>query len=273
MQRCSESHAVASHCAWDLLFHDPEFWARVGKDGLMLRATCKEFRSDIPEQVAIRAAFRATLCRKVDLFRLLPLSVSDVVRMRSPVNFVAAFDIAVRRWGGFDSCMAFVREWGWINWSAANVKRRAAKEGVDSLIRAAGFDVPVDEMHPVYQSIVCGRKRVDRVIVWRYACTYEGLMPREQYDPYTTADGAALSRRLFATLEFNTLLRTLRDAAGSWYKGIHGDVRTVERFIRGVRGGKASAAVVGQDGVGMVQHQLISGRMLVLGLVAFHVWE
>jgi hypothetical protein len=260
------------HPAWTLLFYNPDFWACVGKNGFMLRAACKEFRLNIPEQVAIRAVFCETLCRKVDLFRLLPLSVNDVIRMRSPVNFVAAFDIAVRRWGGFDSCMAFVREWGWINWNATSTKRRVAKDGVDALIRDSGFECPIDDRHPIYQSIVACRKRVDRVVVWRYSCTYEDLLPREQFDPYRSADGVALSRRLFSNLEFNTLLRILRDAFGFWYKGIHADVRAIEKFIRGVRNDGA-VRLTADGGVGVVQHQLVSGKVLILGVVTFRVWE
>lgn len=264
-----------SHTMWAILFYDPLFWESVGKRGLMmLRAVCREFRLDVPEQLAIRAIFRNALCRKVDLFRMLPLSVSDVVRMRSPVSFVAAFDIAVRRWGGFETCMAFVREWGWINWNAADMKRRAAKEGVDALIREAGLDCVVDENNPVYQSIVAGRKRVERVVMWRYACTFEDLLPRAQFDPYDCADGVAVSRRLFANMEFNTLLRLLKDAVGFWYKGVHGDARAVEKFLRGVRNNEANVAAQKLvDGSCELQHQLITGHVLLIGAISVGVWE
>ena len=267
------------HPIWTLLFYDSQFWEIVGKRCfMMLRAVCREFRTDLPEQFAIRAVFKGSLCRKVDLFRMLPLSVNDVVRMRSPVSFVAAFDIAVRRWGGFESCMAFVREWGWINWNAADLKRRAAKEKVDTLIRDAGFDCVVDEENQMYQSVVTGRKRVDRVVVWRYTCTFEGLLPRAQFNPYEWANGVSISRRLFANLEFNTLLRLLKDAVGFWYKGVHGDARAAEKFIRQVRHeGQAKLALQMKnediDGFYTLQHQLISGRVLLLGVITVGVWE
>ena len=261
--------AVHRHSAWVLIFNDPDFWSHVGKNGLMLRLVCKEFHADIPEQIAIRAIFKSTLCRKVDLFRLLPLSVNDVVRMRSPVNFVAAFDIAVRRWGSFDSCMAFVREWGWVSWRAANLKRRLAKERIDGFIKEAGLVDPIDFQNPVYVATVANRKRVDRAVVWRYSCTYEGLLPREQFDPYQSANGVILSRMAYSNLEFKTLLCCLHDAVGFWYKGIHGDARNIEMFIRSVRSGARSVV----SGKNVVQHQLVSGGVLIIGVVTFSVWK
>ena len=234
----------------------------------MLRLVCKDFRADIPEKLAIRAIFKATLCRKVDLFRLLPLSVNDVVCMRSPVNFVAAFDIAVRRWGSFESCMAFVREWGWISWRAANMKRRLAKERVDGLINGAGLVDPVDERNPVYIAAISNRKRVDRAVVWRYSCTYEGLLPREQFNPYESVNGVAISRMAYSNMEFKTLLNCLHDAVGFWYKGIRGDARSIETFICRVRSESKPYA-----DKNVVQHQLVSGRVLIVGVVTFNVWK
>ena len=266
-QRCDGSH-MPHHSAWILLFNDPDFWLCLGKSGFMLRLVCKEFHSDIPEPVAIRAIFRSTLCRKVDLFRLLPLSVNDVVRMRSPVNFVAAFDIAVRRWGSFESCMAFVREWGWVSWRAANMKRRLARERINGFIKTAGLVDPIDVDNPVYVSAISNRKRVDRAVVWRYSCTFEGLLPREQYDPYQSANGVVLSRMAHSNMEFKSLLCCLHDAIGFWYKGIRCDARNIETFIRGIRSG-----VVLGPGKNVVQHQIVSGGVLVVGVITFSVWK
>lgn len=261
----------AIHPAWGLLFYNPQFWSSTGKTGFtLLRAACRGFRADIPEHLVIRAVFRGKVCKKVDLFRLFPLSVNDVVRMRSPMDFLAAFDIAIRKVGGFENCMAFVRDCGWRNWCEADSKRRALVERLDTLIRDAGFSGCVDGQNPAYRSAVSNKKRVSRVVVWRYTCTYEGLLPREQFDPWQQAgqEGVILSRRLHANQEFQALLHTLRDAVGFWYKGIHGDVRSVEASIRAVR----DQSVWIEGGRNILQHQAISGGMLLLGLVTFQLW-
>lgn len=261
-----------AHPAWGLLFYNPQFWALAEKAGfVLLRSACKAFRRDIPERLVIRAIFRGKVCKKVDLFRLFPLSVNDVVRMRSPMDFLAAFDIAVRKVGGFGSCMAFVRDSGWRNRCDAASKRRASAERLESLIRGAGFAGCVDALNPAYCAALANRRRVGRVVVWRYACTFEGLLPREQFDPWQQgggAEGVLLSRRLHANSEFQTLLHTLRDAMGFWYKGIHGDVRSVEASIRAVRadGGR------GCDNTNTLQHQAISSGVLFIGLITFRLW-
>jgi hypothetical protein len=54
--------------------------------------------------------FRNCVVKKVELFRFLPLTVYDVMKLRSSVNFVHAFKIAERKAGGFANCMAMVRE-------------------------------------------------------------------------------------------------------------------------------------------------------------------
>jgi len=254
------------HSAWGLLFHNPFFWSCVGKDGLKLREVCREFKDEIPEHASILAIFNAKRCRKVALFRLLPLSVNDVVRMRSPAVFLDAFDIAIRKTGGFENCMAIMRDRGWRCWCELGLKRRAVKDRVDGLIRDSGFDGVVDVHNAVYQSAITTRRRIDRVAVWRHACSFEGLMPWEQYNPFESVDGVRRSRNLHAAVEFQKLLHALRDAVGFWYKGIHGDVFRVETFIRSVR--ESTSYPFGS----VVQYQMISNGVLILGLITFYVW-
>ena len=101
------------HSAWAILFQQDYFLQRLGKHGIHLRAACAEFRRDFPEDMFIRAVFNGVRIRKVDVFRLLPLSVNDVLRLRSPLLFSDAFAVAIRRSGGFERCMDIVREKGW----------------------------------------------------------------------------------------------------------------------------------------------------------------
>lgn len=258
--------------AWILLLYNPQFWSFAGKSGfVLLRSVCKGFRNDIPEHVAIRAIFQGKVCKKVDLFRLFPLSVNDVVRMRSPMDFMAAFDVAVRKAGGFKNCMAFVRDCGWRNWCESDSKRRALAERLDSMIKSAGFAGCVDVVNPAYRAAVSNKRRVDRVVVWRYSCTYEDLLPREQFDPWQQQgqEGVILSRRLHANNEFQTLLYMLRDAMGFWYKGIHCDVRSIEAIIRAVR--DQSVRVEGKQH-NTLQYQAISSGVFFIGSITFRLW-
>ena len=78
-----------------------------------MRAVCSDFRRDFPEGLFIHAVFRGVRIRSVDIFRLLPLSVSDVIQLRSPILFYDAFSVALRRHGSFERCMRIVRENGW----------------------------------------------------------------------------------------------------------------------------------------------------------------
>lgn len=255
-----------THSAWGLLFYNPLFWSHVDKHGFSLRRVCKSFRSEIPDQVAIAAVFKDRRCRKVVLFRLLPLSVNDVVGMRSPAMFLDAFSIAVRKAGGFKNCMALLRDRGWRSACEEGLKRRLAKERVDGLIKDAGFTGSIECGNPVYISATTTRRRLDRVVLWRYACTYEGLLSWEQYNPWESTDGALHAKALHANAEYRKLVCILHDAVGFWYKGIHADVSKIEAGIRGVRegGGKLTG--------GVLQHQMISGGVLILGEIRFHVW-
>jgi hypothetical protein len=238
----------------------------VGKHGFAFREVCAAFRSEIPDHVAIAAVFAGKRSRKVTLFRLLPLSVNDVVGMRSPAMFLDAFAIAVRKAGGFDNCLALLRDRGWRSSCEAGQKRRVAAERVDGLIRESGFSGSIERHNPVYASAVLTRRRVDRAVVWRYACSYEGLLPWEQCNPWESVDGMRRARLLHAGVEFRTLLGLLHDVVGFWYKGIHGDVFRVESCIRKVR--ESGEKVAGD----ILQHQMISGGVLIIGEIRFHVW-
>ena len=224
------------------------------------------FRSDIPDHVAIASIFRAKRCRKVSLFRLLPLSVNDVVGMRSPAMFLDAFTIAIRKAGGFDNCMAILRDKGWRSWHATGVKRRTARDRIDGLIMDSGFTGRIDCLDPVYVSAIATRRRVDRAVVWKYNCTYEGLLPWEQYNPWNSGDGVRRAQMLHSSVEIRTLIGILHDVVGFWYKGIHGDVFRIEACVRKVR--ESGVQLTGDT----LQHQMISGGVLILGEIRFHVW-
>ena len=92
---------------WDLLFMMPEFWDELDKDVFcMLRLACKSFKAMIPERDVIMRIFKGKMVKKVDLFRILPLSVNDVIRIRSPVDFTEAFRISERKAGGLGGLRA-----------------------------------------------------------------------------------------------------------------------------------------------------------------------
>ena len=77
------------HAVWSILFNNPDFWLHLDKDLFCsLTSVCKTFHADIPQRVAIMSVFRDKVVKKVNLFRILPLSVYDVLSIRSPVNFI-----------------------------------------------------------------------------------------------------------------------------------------------------------------------------------------
>jgi hypothetical protein len=81
-------HGDTMHAAWSVLFNDPDFWHRLDKEHFCsLTSVCKTFRADIPQRVAILSLFENRMVKKVNLFRIMPLSVHDVMSIRSPVNF------------------------------------------------------------------------------------------------------------------------------------------------------------------------------------------
>ena len=105
------------HPAWPILFNDPEFWSRLDLCSLCcLRLASKEICESIPDRDAILGVFgqRPISAR---LFRLLPISVRDVLPLLHPQS--RSFDallVAERRAGGFANCMAIVRDRGWRLW-------------------------------------------------------------------------------------------------------------------------------------------------------------
>jgi hypothetical protein len=83
------SSVLMVHAAWLILFNDPDFWRRLDKECFCaLTSACKLFHEDIPQRVAIMSLFQGKVVKKVSLFRILPLSVHDVMSIRSPVNFL-----------------------------------------------------------------------------------------------------------------------------------------------------------------------------------------
>ena len=221
------------HPVWTLLFFNSHFWECVGHSGFRLRQICKSFRAEIPESLAICAIFADTVCQKADLFRLLPLSITDVVHMNSSVGFLEGFDIAVRKVKGFDNCMAFVRERGWRHVGCLN------KDRLDSLIDDAKFSDQMDKTNPVYLCAVkSSNSQIVRVVTWCYRCPYQWQG------------------------DYGELLHVLYGAVGYWYKGIHRDVRSVRECIYTARTGRRPFG-------DLVQHQLITSGVLIIGVISF----
>ena len=112
------------NAAWSIVLGHECFWGHLSKDHLgLVASTCSSFRADISQRVAIFALFRGRKpVKKAVLFRLLPLRARDLGVLRSPVDFLAAFSIAEREVGGFDRCLAAVREKGWCCWLESAVR-------------------------------------------------------------------------------------------------------------------------------------------------------
>jgi hypothetical protein len=102
--------AEMPHTAWHLLFFNPIFWEHTGRQGLALRRVCRHFRAEIPQQFAIEAAFSGVHIHMAAAFRLFPLAVRDVLRLRSPLLFADAFRMALIKTGSFEFCIAIMRE-------------------------------------------------------------------------------------------------------------------------------------------------------------------
>jgi hypothetical protein len=257
---------IGQHTAWGLLFYNPFFWKLLKKHGFKLREVCHAFHNDIPEHEAMTAIFESKQCRKVTLFSLLPLSVNDVVKMKSPMVFLDAFSIAVRKAGGFDNCMAIMRDRGWRRVCEIGRKRKLVEDNIASIIRSAGLEVPFDILNDVYRSVSIARCHITRAVMWNYSCSYEGLVEWEQYDPYQSTGGVRRSRRMHAREELIALRTMFCRVVGFWYKGIRCDVFKAEGFIRGVREGNSRSS----DNV--YRHHMISGGVLMIGIITFHTW-
>ncbi len=259
---CLESGS-AMHSAWNVLFFCPEFWGHfiTAKSALShLRETCREFRSTIPERDALLCIFKGRAARKVDLFRLLPLSVHDVLKIKSPVDFTMAFLIAEHKAGGFENCMAIVRDRGWRLWLSVGVKRAELRQKLEGGLEAEGVVVT----DSVYELAI--QKSAQRAVVWRFACTFEGWMPWERYNPRAAGHSRTVSALMHKQYEYKMLLLTLRRAMGYWYKGIHKDVQLAVAAIRAVRKEERGE---GRQRI----HVSISDKALMVGVIVFRPWS
>lgn len=246
-----------------MLFFSPDFWGHFAhsKHSLChLRETCKEFHSTIPERDAVLCIFRGKTARKVDLFRLFPLTVHDVLKLRSPVDFTTAFRIAERKTGGFSNCMAIVRERGWRLWLSLGVKRAELRQRFERVLMAEG--IPMPSLNPVFELAI--QRSMQRLVVWRYRCCFEGWMPWERYNPNAAGHSRAVSSLMYKRHEYNLLLKTLRHAMGYWYKGIHKDVQSAVAAIRGVKRNAFCKEHI---------HVTISNKALLVGQIVFHPWQ
>jgi hypothetical protein len=158
------------HDAWHALFFNSFFWEMTGKHGLKLRRVCKSFKDQIPEKYAIETAFAGVLIRKVDIFRLFPLAVYDVVMMQSPLLFVDAFRLALRKTGGFDFCISVMREKGTALWNSKGAKREMLRAKLNTDLIAGG--IACGGSGSLFEAVVYGSKSVDSASVWYHNCCY-----------------------------------------------------------------------------------------------------
>lgn len=256
------------HTAWSILFHCPEcFWSLLSKEHLaLLSSTCQSFRADIPQRVAIMALFKDKPIKKVNLFRLLPLSVHDVLGMRSPVDFLAAFAIAERKAGDFHNCLGIMREKGWFCWITEGEKRAKRRQGFeDELKRLGVVDLPVSD--PIYRAaLVLQNRAMDSVAVWQYETTDKELLPCDIYNPYAAPldldRRLAYSRTKFLSNEYPAILQMLRLAMSYYYRGVNADVRQAMQTIRAARTNNQERCTV----------VLLSHQCLMIGLVEIRKW-
>ena len=223
------------HDAWSVMLSYSQFWDYLDKYCFCaLLATCKQFHSEIPQRMVIHCLFRDRSSRKVDLFRIFPLSVHDVMKLRSPVPFLEAFAIAERKAGGFENCMARVRELGWQCWKTAGVERASFRKAVETAL--LGASQPVPHLDRVYcATITYLFRRIERIVVWRYRA------------PTMVSD----------VMEHYALLDVLHDAVGHWYKGVNADARCVRQAVNKMR-------IAGEKSR---QHVHISHAMLMIGMI------
>ena len=152
------------------------------------------FHTDIPQRMAIQCMFRNLSAKKVAIFRLFPISVHDMLRIPSPVNFWETFLIAERKVRGFDNLMTIVRDPGWRSWLAHGEERAAFRASVEATLDREGVAPPSTD--PIYRLAISCKRCVDRVIVWRR----------------TTTRGP----KLFSVSEYDAFLECLRLTMGFW---------------------------------------------------------
>jgi len=179
---------------------------------------------------AMLRVFRNKTIKIVSLFRLLPLSVNDVLKIHTPVYFTDAFKIAELKSGGFDNCLAIMRDRGWNHHRIEEARRAETRGEIEATLRTHG--VVVLKHDQTYASALS--KGVERVVVWRLD-----------------------TRSDFRMLEYDILLQKLYQAMGRWYRGIHKDVRSIAKALRVVR-----------DTPEYV-HVLLSNNTLVVGVISF----
>lgn len=229
---------------------------------MCLRKVCKSFNREIPEQFAIEAAFSGVLIRKVEIFRLFPLSVYDVVKMRSPLLFVDAFRLSLKKAGGFEFCIAVMREKGWILWSTAGVKREAMRSKLTLELLAGGVTWPVSG--PLFESAVSMRRNVESACVWRFECLIEEIPHWQTFRP----SPGEQPRTLYTLWEYDAILFRLHSAVGFWYKGINRDVECIIVEIRRARLSNASGHPVDR-----IHHQHIAAKKFLFGIIKFQPWN
>ena len=240
----------------------PEFWDELDKDVFcMLRLACKSFKAMIPERDVIMRIFKGKMVKKVDLFRILPLSVNDVIRIRSPVDFTEAFRISERKAGGFSNCMAIVRERGLHTWFIIGEQRAKFRREVEALLLKNGVRNP-PKNHPLYNSAI--RRGLGNVKIWKYVSTYQRLMPPSKYNPLEVNHSFETSQALFAVFEYDSIMDILRQAMGYWYRGINRDVRSVLAALRDARN---KGSFNPKD-----LHVAISNGVLLIGEITLLSW-
>jgi hypothetical protein len=237
------------HDAWHVLFFNPFFWEQTGKTGLELRRVCKSFRDGIPERLAIEAAFGRALIRKVDVYRLFPLSINDVVRLRSPLLFVDALRLAVRKTDGFDFCLAVMRERGCALSNSVGARRNQHRAKLLADLLAGG--VSLQTTSELFEAAVSGRRRVDAAVVWRCVVFIFAA------DPMRTRD-----------LDYDFILHRVKDTVGFWYKGINRDVRGIYEEISRARVSHALG-----NPISRMHHQHIAAKKFIFGVVEFRPWH
>lgn len=143
-----------------------------------LRCVCSEAKESIPEREAIACIFKLATMKKVDLFRLLPLTVRDVIKLRSPVNFVEALRITERKVGGFHTCMAILRERGQDCQRQKETEKEEFKDMVLQSLRIQGVgDPPLED--PTFKYALQNGCLLP-VTVWRFTCAHDRFLRREE---------------------------------------------------------------------------------------------
>ena len=246
------------HDAWHALFYNSFFWEMCGKHGLQLRKVCKSFRDQIPERLAIESAFWGVKIRKVDIFRLFPLSVYDVVMMRSPLLFVDAFNLALKKSRGFEFCIAVMREKGIILWNSKGLKRERMRSKLNSDLVAGG--IPRGGYGRLFEAVVAGSRCVESAAVWYF----DVIIHDTNLHPYLDPLAVVGELQLINQGEYDAILLRLRTAVGVWYKGINKDVREIISKIQAVR-----ISCVNGDRMYCIHHHHVAEKKFLYGVIRF----